>query len=483
MALCFVANKDLTKPYSAIARQLREHEDIVWLSPSHRWTRFLLSEGWPAHDILNMPDFADEWRRPLPQKPEEQLHDLEREAPETIGNIIRMCRYLHRQPASFAYAYLAVARTHIERFLRERNVEIAFGEGTWGFELITWLICRRLGLPMLTPSTARHPTDRFYFADAVSADLYAVDPASPEDRSWAEGFLSEWRNRPVQPRYMANHARGYKNLRLRWLGEFATAVFRPHLDRDDATLWPIEARIADRVRRSVNAQAIRWLSPFERSLPKERYVLYTLHHQPEASIDVFGSLNSNQAQLIDSVSRLLPATHKLWVKEHKGAIGDRSLAWLRRIKKLPNVRMVDPFEDVLTLIRNADLVVTVSGTAAYEAALMGIPAVGLSSVFFARLLDNQPTIRSHPLEWNLRELLARRPSESDQAARRKRAVEFLAHLHANSYVGDPIDVEAQQSRRTKPGYLAREAEAFATVARGTRRRGCVPLAVGGAVST
>ena len=128
-------------------------------------------------------------------------------------------------------------------------------------------------------------------------------------------------------------------------------------------IFAIQSRIADRVRRSVNAQAISWLNPFERALPKERYVLYTLHHQPEASIDVFGSLNSNQASLIDSVSRLLPATHKLWVKEHKGAIGDRSLAWLRRIKKLPNVRLVDPFEDVLTLIRNADLVVTVSGTA------------------------------------------------------------------------------------------------------------------------
>ena len=57
--------------------------------------------------------------------------------------------------------------------MRERNVEIVFGEGTWGFELLTWLICRRFGVPMLTASTTRQPGDYFYFADAVTADLFA----------------------------------------------------------------------------------------------------------------------------------------------------------------------------------------------------------------------------------------------------------------------------------------------------------------------
>jgi hypothetical protein len=469
MALCFVANKDLTKPYSDMARQLRDREEIVWLSPSHRWTRWLVSEGWPARDVLNMPDFASEWRQPAGQKPEEELRDLEGEAPETISNIIRMCRSLHRRPQSFAYAYLAAVRRHVEPFLRGRNVEIVFGEGTWGFELLTWLICLRLGVPMLTASTTRQPSDYFYFADAVTADLFAVRPAGPQDRSWAEDYLTEWRNRPVQPSWMAKHARGYKSLRLRWLNEFATAVFRPQLDRDDATLWPIQSRIADRVRRAVNAKAIFWFSPFERTLPDERYVLYTLHAQPEASIDVFGCLNSDQAVLIDVLSRQLPATHKLWIKEHKGAIGDRSLPWLRRIKQLPNVRLIDPFADVLGLIRKADLVVTVSGTAAYEAVLMGVPAVGLSSVFFAPLLDNQPTIRSHPLAWNMTELLARKPAADDQEERRRRALEFLAKLHANAFPGFPMDTEAPAGRRGAPDYLAREAEAFAAVTDGMRK--------------
>lgn len=470
MALCFVVNKDLTVPFSDIARLLRDQgEEIVWLSPSHRWTQWLLREGWPAQDVLNIPQFATEWRSLSVEAAAVQLQDAEGEAPETVSNIILMCRHLSRQPSSFAYPYLAVVRNRVDLFLRERKVEFVFGEGTWGFELITWLTCRRLGIPMLTPATTRIPSARFYFGDAVSSDFHPVASATPQDRAWAEQFLQEWLNRPVQPDYMLQHRHGYTPLRKRWIGEFTTALFRPQLDRDDATLWPIEARIADRTRRIVNAKAFDWFRPYERELPAEKYILYTLHHQPEASVDVLGSLNSNQEALIESLSRLLPATHKLWVKEHKGALGDRSLGWFRRVKRLPNVRIIDPFKDIYPLIRDASLVVTVSGTPGYEAALMGVPTVGLAPVYFRGLLLNRPTTRSHPLEWQMREILSHQPSDADRSERTRRSIEFLAHLHANSYEGNPIDVEAPMERRRVPGYLRLEANGFRAFIEALRR--------------
>jgi hypothetical protein len=469
MALCLVVNKDLTVPFSDIGRQLRDHgEQIVWLSPSHRWTEWLLREGWPREDVLSIPEFAAEWHNLPAAQAAAQLQDAEREAPQTIGNIIRMCRSLSRYPPSFAYSYLAVVRAHVEPFLRERKVELVLGEGTWGFEQIIWLTCQRLGIPMLTPATTRIPADRFYFGDAVSSDLHSVASAAAHDRAWAEQFLPEWLNRPVQPEYMVQYSRGYTPLQKRWLGEFKTAVLKPRLDRDDVTLWPIEARIADRVRRMVNAQMFDWFRPYERELPPEKYVLYALHHQPEASVDVFGALNSNQEALIDSLSRLLPTSHKLWIKEHKGALGDRSLAWFQRVKKLPNVRLIDPFRDIYGLIRNASLVVTVSGTVGYEAALMGVPTVGLAPVYFSGLLTNRPTARSHPLEWQMREILSHQPSDAERAETTRRSIEFLAHLHANSFPGDPIDVEAPAERRNAPGYLRKEAEGFLAFLRALR---------------
>lgn len=474
MSICFISNKDLTVVYSDIARRLkREGEEIVWLAPSRRWATWLCNEGWPSADILCLAEHEDEWRDLPIEQAAAELADIEREAPATIGNVIHMCRNLRRSPAQFSYAYLAVARRHVEPFLRQHNVEVAIGEGTWGFELLTWLVCGHIGIPMLSPSSTRVPGDRFYFADAVSTVMFEVAQPDETDREWARTFLREWLNRPVQPPYMQAFKAGYTAFRLRWVNELFIGLARRHLDRGDATLRPLSARIADRTARFVNATMSQYFSPFDAPPPNERYVLYPLHHQPESSIDVYGSLNSNQLALIDTVSRLLPATHRLWVKEHKGAIGDRSLGWLRQVKALPNVRLIDPFHDIFSLTKGADLVLTVSGTVAYEAALLGVPSVGLSPVFFSSLLANKPHARSHPLEWRLREMLAASRPALD-AEPRPAAVEFLANLHANSYFGDPFELEASKARRADPKYLAREAKAFSDFLAGLRARRAKP---------
>jgi hypothetical protein len=475
MALCFVSNKDLTVPYSDIARRLkREGEEVVWLAPSRRWAQWLRAEGWPAGEILCIADHAHEWNDLDVDEALAELADIEDEAPATVSNVIRMCRNLSRSPSAFSYAYLAVARRHVEPFLRSRAVEAVFGEGTWGFELLTWLVSRRLGIPMLTPAPTRIPGDRFYFSDVVTTEALAVARPTEVDRQWAADFLRSWRNRPVQPPYMKAHRGGYKAFRARWLNELLIALLHPQLDRGDATLWPLKARIADRTKRLVNATACNLMPPFERGLPNERYVLYPLHHQPETSIDVFGSLNSNQTALIETVSRLLPATHKLWVKEHRGAISDRSIGWYRHIRSLPNVRLIDPFEDIFGLIHRADLVVTICGTAGYEAALLGVPSLGLAPVFFAPLLTNRPGARSHPLEWRLRELLSspRLPGQAAEVS--PAAVEFLANLYANSYVGNPGELEVPMERRSRPDYLEREAQAFSSFMSGLRSAGPKP---------
>jgi hypothetical protein len=304
----------------------------------------------------------------------------------------------------------------------------------------------------------------------VTANLYAVAEPQAAERQQAEGFLRAWLDRPVQPAYMQLHRRGYRAFRARWLNELGVALFRPGLDRGDATLWPIGARIADRTARLFTSMACRLSPPFERAPWGEPHVLYALHAQPENTIDVYGSLNSNQMAVIELLSRMLPATHKLWVKEHKGGLTDRTLSWYRRIKALPNVRVIDPYEDIYRMIREADLVVTVAGTSAYEAALMGVPAVALSEVFFGPLLAYRPGPRSHPLEWNLKELLSRPKRLATAQSPDPRTVEFLAHLYANSYAGNPIMLEMPEAVRAAPEYLAVEARGFSSFVASRRAR-------------
>lgn len=469
MSLCFVSNKESTIYLSDLGRRLQAvGERIVWLSPSRRWTGWLVAEGWPREDILCLPDHADEWRDLPIADAMASLADIEDEAPATISNVIQMCRNLQEEEPRFAYAYLAVARRHIEPFLKEHDVELAIGEGTWGVEILTWLLCQRRGIPLFKPESTRIPAGRLYFCDPVTSGLFTYAETTADDRTWAADFLETWLNRPAQPDYMRKQTGGYKIFHAKWLGELATGIFHPELDRHDATLWPLGRRIVDRCRRAANAITCKYLASYEGDVPNERFVLFPLHHQPETSVDVYGALNSNQLTVIEALSRLLPATHRLWIKEHRSAAGDRSIFWYRRLRKLPNVRLVDPHLDIFTLLKRTDLLVTISGTAAYEAALMGVPAVALSAIYFSELLDNRPTARSHPLEWRMRELLSPERRQEDAATARGRAVDFLAHLYANSFAGKPVD--AALGDRGAPGYMDSEVAAFVEMLSSLRHR-------------
>jgi hypothetical protein len=194
----------------------------------------------------------------------------------------------------------------------------------------------------------------------------------------------------------------------------------------------------------VNAAMMKLLDPFTTIAARgeARYVLLCLHTQPEASIDVYASLHANQEHTIERLARLMPASHELWVKEHPTGVGDRSLAALRRLARLPGVRLIAPGESTFELIRRADLVIAASGTAAYEAALLGKRAAALTPLFFNPIMSVDAARYPDPLLWPLRDLLA--PARERDPARDGRIVEFLAWLHAQSFPGMPYDDIAQR---------------------------------------
>jgi UDP-N-acetylglucosamine 2-epimerase len=113
--------------------------------------------------------------------------------------------------------------------------------------------------------------------------------------------------------------------------------------------------------------------------------LFGFHKQPEASIDVCGRYFENQFENVVNLWRQLPPDWYLVIKEHSNAIGDRSFNFFRKLRKYPRVILMNEKEDSHVLIQNAQLVATNTGTMALEAALMNIPAITLSRVFFNKL--------------------------------------------------------------------------------------------------
>lgn len=120
----------------------------------------------------------------------------------------------------------------------------------------------------------------------------------------------------------------------------------------------------------------------------KKYVYFPLHYQPEASTLVCAQKYEKQLYFIDSWSKSLPADTVLYVKEHYAILGHRDLDFYQKLKKYPNVVLINPWIDSRELIMRSTAVTTLTGTAGWEAMLLRKPVFLGGNIFF----DNAPGI-------------------------------------------------------------------------------------------
>lgn len=133
----------------------------------------------------------------------------------------------------------------------------------------------------------------------------------------------------------------------------------------------------------------RWLYKtkklFEDPVTGEPYVYMPLHLIPESTTFSMAPFWINELTTIEMVSKSIPAGWRLYVKEHQAMLGERSMEFYKKVKRIPNVRLVrfNYYDDPKPWIENARAVITITGTAAYEAAMLGKPAFVFGDVPFA----------------------------------------------------------------------------------------------------
>lgn len=125
------------------------------------------------------------------------------------------------------------------------------------------------------------------------------------------------------------------------------------------------------------------------------YVYMPLHLIPESTTFVKAPFYINELNIIEQVSKSLPIGWKLYVKEHQAMLGERSLDFYKKVKKFPNVKLVqfNYYDDPKPWIENAKGVITITGTGAYEAAMLGKKAIIFGDVPF-KLLEGVTRVRS-----------------------------------------------------------------------------------------
>lgn len=143
------------------------------------------------------------------------------------------------------------------------------------------------------------------------------------------------------------------------------------------------------LRQNVPAEKIRNLRGYRRDVrfdaydPDQTYWFYPLHLEPEAVV-LYQShgIYTNQVKLIENIAGQLPPGHLLYVKDHPHDIGYRDAADYRRLNAVPNIRLLDAGVPGKQVIRHAYGVVTITGTAGFEAMLMRKPVVAFGTTFY-----------------------------------------------------------------------------------------------------
>lgn len=108
-----------------------------------------------------------------------------------------------------------------------------------------------------------------------------------------------------------------------------------------------------------------------------KYVLFPLHVIPESSVFTKAPYFSSESFLIETLSKSVPWDYKIVVKEHWAMLGFRPLSFYKQLRKLKNVILVNPFQhnDPKQFIQDSKGVVTITGTSALEAAILGKPSI------------------------------------------------------------------------------------------------------------
>lgn len=441
-SLLFLANYTKTQFFDAVALELQATgAAISWICVNERLYHDLAAKY--GTDNVLLIDLREAGQS-SPAIGEYKLNEL------IYGD--RALRHIPEK----ALRYLTNIQQPIYDFLQTHLPAFAIGETTWAHELLVRRIVTErteLGCQFVSPATVRIPTGRFAFFLGETQETMLELQKDSTDRS-----LELPPARIARPDYFAIMNRNVKNSRRvsRRLLRLKRFVTKENIVPDDPTLIHSDwTRFKLRVTEELNKETYHLVkrSTLER-LDGKKFVLVALHKQPEASIDVLGRYYEDQYQNIANVWRALPSEWLLVVKEHTNAIGDRGLAFYRKLQQLPNVVIIDEHADSHELIRRAELVVTVSGTVAYEAALMGKPAVTFAPVFF----NHTPACRHIGIEElqscrSLADLIPKAELSADDLR------EYVRKNSFEGIVSDPLS----DPRCMEPSNVRKVADAFQEV--------------------
>jgi len=385
--IVFISIFDLTRVFYEIAQTLKERgHSIFWITTSEVWTDWLEAQGIEREDILQLvydkADFVGETEK---QDLASQIVACEDNADVSINQCLLMDRFVLFKNKSDINEYMYLYYRDIKRFLGDKKADVVVAEPTNTNELVAYMVCRELQIQFLAPWDMRFPGGRMIFNDGyLQSDLAEVPGSNEVSAEQGREALEHFAEKQTVPfTFQKFSEEKVVHARKAAVATVNRMKLLRKSTRKNLTHHDLSERLQTVARRIVNGFYLRHLCKYtDLGEIKGRIGFYPLHVQPESSIDVQGSFFSDQLKLITDIRRSLPFDTTLVVKEHPNFLGQRGRSFFRRLGRIPNVRLVPYTVSTFDIYKRAAIVFTITGTSAYEAGMLGIPAVTFTRMYF-----------------------------------------------------------------------------------------------------
>lgn len=366
--ICFIANFYKTFFFHEIAKQfINEGYEIYWIVTKDSQYKFL-KRYYNEKKILLID------RRHC-------LNHLEPLDDFKINELIYGDRVFKNEKLN-GIKFLTNIQKPIYDFIKYNKINNIFGEKTWAHELLIHRIItkrKELNCRFFLIATTRIPNGRIFFYDDEK-ETEIVKPLVNSNK-----LVIGNRIKIEKPDYLLLNDKILSSANSLWgkLNRIKKLFTGQNIEKYDPNVQFGIYRFIIPMKEEFNRFSYKFVSKVGlNQIINHNYILFGFHKQPEASIDVCGRYFENQEENVLNLWRQLPPNWKLVIKEHSNAVGDRSYFFYKKILKYPNVILADEKLDSHMLIKSAQLVATNTGTMALEAALLGVPSITFSKVFF-----------------------------------------------------------------------------------------------------
>jgi len=437
--ICFVGNFYKTYLFHEIAQKLQtQGVDICWVVSKAEQYDFLKKHYDESKVLFINRTYVN---RPNKMVDDFRLHEL------LFGDRV----WKHEMKSGLKF--LTNIQQPIYDLLDRNKTRFIIGETTWAHELLLHRIARKrkeLNCDYLQCSDMRIPNSRFgFFRHESENELLEFDEPIQNKEITIE-----------KPKYLGlidNMLKRNISLagRLNRLKRFITGENIEKNDPNVVTNTGTRFKIVSREEINKTSYYNRIHTATLEEIENDKFIFFGFHKQPENSIDVHGRYYEDQTTVVINLWRLLPAGWKLVLKEHTNAVGDRSFKFYRNLQKYPNIVLVNEKINSKLLIERSQLVVTVSGTMAYEAALMRKPSITFAKVFFNRINHcRQVTWEDLRTYESLSDLVIELQNSIDNR------LVFSNYLYKNTFDGyisdsftDPVVMENDNIEKIAAGFM------------------------------